>query len=186
MFRDGNEICKLISRGRARKIEPNSHENSRDREFSLCSGMRSECGLDALFRQSGCNLDAIWMQCGCNVDAVWMRSGCGLDAVWMRSGCGQDTVWMQSKFGLKEFKSSYGNHKHATCFVPLLEKNDGGVRSVRFYPGDVMHRGFCINVKHLPSGLVRRLFSLVCFVKNCEQISRVVLFSLSERISCHC
>ena len=38
MFRDGNEICKLISRGRARKNEPNSHENSRDREFSLCSG----------------------------------------------------------------------------------------------------------------------------------------------------
>ena len=39
MFRDGNEICKLISRGRARKNEPNSHENSRDREFSLCSGL---------------------------------------------------------------------------------------------------------------------------------------------------
>ena len=41
MFREGNEICKLISRGRARKNEPNSHENSRDREFSLCSAARS-------------------------------------------------------------------------------------------------------------------------------------------------
>jgi len=69
-------------------------------------------------------------------------------------------LWFTST-GLKEFKSSYGNHKHATCFVPLLQQNDGGVRSVRFYPGDVMHRGFCINVKHLPSGLVKRLFSLL-------------------------
>ena len=39
MFRDGNKICKLISRGQARKNEPNSHENSRDQEFSLCSGV---------------------------------------------------------------------------------------------------------------------------------------------------
>ena len=42
MFRDGNEICKLISRGRARKNEPNCHENSRDREFSLCSALSSD------------------------------------------------------------------------------------------------------------------------------------------------
>ena len=40
MFRDGNEICKPISRGRSRKNEPNSHENSWDWEFSLCSGMK--------------------------------------------------------------------------------------------------------------------------------------------------
>ena len=85
-------------------------------------------------------------------------------------------LWFAST-GLKEFKSSYGNHKNATSFVPLFEKNDGGARSVRFCPGGVMHRGLCINVKHLPSGLVRRLFSLVCFVKKCEKISRVVFLA---------
>ena len=39
MFRDGNEICKLISRRPARKNEPNSHENSWDRAFLLCSAL---------------------------------------------------------------------------------------------------------------------------------------------------
>ena len=37
VFREGDENLKIISQGRARKNEPNSHENSRDREFSLCS-----------------------------------------------------------------------------------------------------------------------------------------------------
>ena len=37
MFREGGENLKIISHGRARKNEPKSHENSRDREFSLCS-----------------------------------------------------------------------------------------------------------------------------------------------------
>ena len=39
VFREGDENLKIISQGRARKNEPNSHENSRDREFSLCSGL---------------------------------------------------------------------------------------------------------------------------------------------------
>ena len=39
VFREGDENLKIISQGRARKNEPNSHENSRDREFSLCSGV---------------------------------------------------------------------------------------------------------------------------------------------------
>ena len=39
MFREGDENLKIISQGRARKNEPNSHENSQDREFSLCSGV---------------------------------------------------------------------------------------------------------------------------------------------------
>ena len=37
MFREENENYKIRSHGRARKNEPNSHENSRDREFSLVS-----------------------------------------------------------------------------------------------------------------------------------------------------
>ena len=37
VFREGGENLKIISHGRARKNEPKSHENSRDREFSLCS-----------------------------------------------------------------------------------------------------------------------------------------------------
>ena len=44
MFREGDENLKIISQGRARKNEPNSHENSRDREFSLCSGARGHQG----------------------------------------------------------------------------------------------------------------------------------------------
>ena len=37
MFRDGNEICKLIPRGGARKNESNSREISPDREILLCA-----------------------------------------------------------------------------------------------------------------------------------------------------
>ena len=40
VFREGDENLKIISQGRARKNEPNSHENSRDREFSLCSAVK--------------------------------------------------------------------------------------------------------------------------------------------------
>ena len=36
---DESEICKLMSQGRARKNEHNSHENSRNRKFSLCSAL---------------------------------------------------------------------------------------------------------------------------------------------------
>ena len=40
VLREGDENLKIISQGRARKNEPNSHENSRDREFSLCSEVK--------------------------------------------------------------------------------------------------------------------------------------------------
>ena len=39
MFREGNENYKMKSHGRARKNEANSRENSRDRKFSLVSGL---------------------------------------------------------------------------------------------------------------------------------------------------
>ena len=44
VFREGDENLKITSQGRARKNEPNSHENSRDREFSLCSEVRPPDG----------------------------------------------------------------------------------------------------------------------------------------------
>ena len=71
---------------------------------------------------------------------------------------------------LPEFKSIYGNNKNITSFLSLLEKNDGGSRSIRFFNGDSTHRGYHINVKFLPSQLVRRLFTLVCIVKKFEKI----------------
>ena len=42
MFREGGENLKIISHGRARKNEPKSHENLRDREFLLYSAVYND------------------------------------------------------------------------------------------------------------------------------------------------
>ena len=42
-FETRSRLYKIISHGRARKNEADSHENSRDREFSLISGMYKVC-----------------------------------------------------------------------------------------------------------------------------------------------
>ena len=48
VFREGDENLKIISQGRVRKNKPNSHENSRDREFSLCSATQPPVWLPGL------------------------------------------------------------------------------------------------------------------------------------------
>lgn len=95
-------------------------------------------------------------------------------------------LWITAS-SLTQFMATYGNHKNVTCFIPLLEKNDGGVRSVRFSKGGSMHRGYTINVKYLPAQLVRRLFTLVCISKkHWKNIKLFLMFSLCERRSSHC
>ena len=85
---------------------------------------------------------------------------------------------------LPEFKSIYDNSKNITSFLSFLEKNDGGSRSIRFFNGDSTHRGYHINVKFLPSQLVRRLFTLVCIVKKFEKILFCFFVSLCEKRLC--
>ena len=76
-------------------------------------------------------------------------------------------IWFTGS-GLNQFMSTYGNNKDVTSFIPLMEKNDGGKRHLRFCPGESAHRGYAINVKALPAQLVRRFFSLVCIVLVCD------------------
>ena len=93
-----------------------------------------------------------------NPEALKFSPGLGLDR-WLFYL--QVYPWITAS-GLSQFMATYGNHKNVTCFIPLLDKNDGGARSLRFFKGDSSHRGYTINVKYLPAQLVRRLFTLVC------------------------
>ena len=90
-------------------------------------------------------------------------------------------IWFTAS-GLSDFMSSYGNLKHVTAFIKLLESNDGGARSLRFFKGDYVHKGYSLNAKYLPSQLVRRLFSLVCIVKNVKKYYALFFQLVREEI----